>query len=56
MDGEEYLFEGIVRGDIATEEHGEGGFGYDPLFYSNELSKTYAEASSEEKNRLTGNQ
>ena len=29
--GKEYLFEGIVRGEIASEERGEGGFGYDPV-------------------------
>lgn len=53
MDGEEYLFEGIVRGDIATEEHGEGGFGYDPLFYPEGGAKTFAEMSAEAKNEIS---
>lgn len=53
MDGEEYLFEGIVRGDIATEEHGEGGFGYDPLFFPEGGVKTFAEMSAEAKNEIS---
>ncbi|MBQ5900046.1 MAG: RdgB/HAM1 family non-canonical purine NTP pyrophosphatase [Alistipes sp.] len=53
MDGEEYLFEGIVRGDIATEEHGVGGFGYDPLFFPEGGAKTFAEMSAEAKNEIS---
>ena len=53
MDGEEYLFEGIVRGDIATEEHGVGGFGYDPLFFPEGGAKTFAEISAEAKNEIS---
>ena len=53
MDGEEYLFEGVVRGDIATEEHGEGGFGYDPLFFPEGGAKTFAEMSAEAKNEIS---
>lgn len=32
QNGEEHLFEGIVEGEIATEERGTEGFGYDPVF------------------------
>ena len=53
LDGKEYLFEGIVRGDIATEEHGEGGFGYDPLFFPEGGEKTFAEMSAEAKNEIS---
>ena len=53
MDGKEYLFEGVVRGDIATEEHGEGGFGYDPLFFPEGGEKTFAEMSSKAKNEIS---
>ena len=53
IDGKEYLFEGIVRGDIATEEHGEGGFGYDPLFFPEGGEKTFAEMSAEAKNEIS---
>ena len=53
LDSKEYLFEGIVRGDIATEEHGEGGFGYDPLFFPEGGEKTFAEMSAEAKNEIS---
>lgn len=53
LDGEEYLFEGIVRGAIATEQHGEGGFGYDPLFYPEGGDRTFAQMSGEEKNAIS---
>jgi XTP/dITP diphosphohydrolase len=53
IDGKEYLFEGIVRGNIATEEHGEGGFGYDPLFFPEGGEKTFAEMSAEAKNEIS---
>ena len=53
MDGKEYLFEGIVRGDIACEEHGAGGFGYDPLFLPEGGAMTFAEMSAEAKNEIS---
>ncbi len=46
-------FEGIVNGVIAEEIHGEGGFGYDPVFIEDTLKKTYASMSQEEKNRVS---
>ena len=45
--------EGRVDGVITNEERGENGFGYDSLFFSNELGKTFAEASPEEKNAIS---
>ena len=53
MGGKEYLFEGIVRGRIATEQHGEGGFGYDPLFYYEPFGKTFAEVELSKKNEVS---
>lgn len=53
MGGKEYLFEGIVRGQIATEQHGEGGFGYDPLFVPEGYDRTFAQMSAEEKNAIS---
>jgi XTP/dITP diphosphohydrolase len=44
---------GEVEGQILEEERGEGGFGYDPLFYVASLGKTFAELSSEEKNAIS---
>ncbi len=43
------VFEGSCRGRIETEAKGTGGFGYDPLFYSYDLEKTFGEASEKEK-------
>jgi XTP/dITP diphosphohydrolase len=42
-----------VHGSIALEPRGAGGFGYDPVFFSPELGKTFAEAGAEEKDRLS---
>ena len=44
---------GRVEGVILREERGNEGFGYDSLFYSYELKKTFAEASQEEKNSVS---
>ena len=51
--GREMLFEGIVRGTIAREEHGEGGFGYDPLFIPEGSDLTFAQMSGERKNAVS---
>ena len=45
--------EGSVEGTILEERKGNGGFGYDPLFYSYELKKTFGEATEEEKNGVS---
>ena len=52
-DKDPLLFEGIATGYIADEPFGEGGFGYDPIFVSDELNKTYAEMTQEEKNKVS---
>lgn len=44
---------GRVEGEILQEERGTEGFGYDSLFYSYELKKTFAEATQEEKNSVS---
>ena len=51
--GEEYLFEGVVRGEISHEELGDGGFGYDPLFIPEDKSVTFAEMTADEKNSIS---
>lgn len=38
-----------MEGYIIEELHGDGGFGYDPLFFYEPLDKTFAELTSEEK-------
>lgn len=52
-DGRELTAEGSVEGTILEEERGTGGFGYDPLFFSPELGKTFAEATPEQKNSVS---
>lgn len=44
---------GTIEGRIGYEERGEGGFGYDPIFYLPEYGKTTAELSEEEKNSIS---
>jgi XTP/dITP diphosphohydrolase len=41
------------EGEILRERRGTGGFGYDPLFYSRDLRKTFAEANPDEKNAIS---
>ena len=45
--------EGRWQGEIAAAPRGDGGFGYDPLFYLPELARTAAELAPEQKNRLS---
>ncbi len=52
-DGKILSAEGKTYGDILTEERGGNGFGYDPLFYSDDLKKTFAEATDGEKNAVS---
>ncbi len=47
------VFRGTVEGYIKEELSGNGGFGYDPLFYYPQLNKTFGEASAEEKNKIS---
>lgn len=47
--GEETLFDGMVEGKIGMEKVGTEGFGYDPIFYPEESTRTFAEMSLNEK-------
>ena len=51
--GEYFKVTGDVKGYIIEELHGEGGFGYDPLFFYEPLNKTFAQLTSEEKNQIS---
>lgn len=53
LNGEEHLFEGIVRGEIATEKRGTEGFGYDPVFIPENMGKTFAELGTDVKNTIS---
>ncbi|MDR2684196.1 MAG: non-canonical purine NTP diphosphatase [Prevotellaceae bacterium] len=48
-----HCFEGIIRGKIAMERYGNGGFGYDSVFIPEGYSKTFAELPAGEKNRVS---
>lgn len=52
-DGTELVTTGEVKGQILTEPVGENGFGYDPIFLSDELKKSFAQATDEEKNSVS---
>jgi XTP/dITP diphosphohydrolase len=45
--------EGICRGEILTAPRGEGGFGYDPVFYVPSRGKSFAELSPDEKHAIS---
>ena len=51
--GIELTWEGTAEGIILTEPRGSNGFGYDPVFWSPELQKTFAETEPDEKNRFS---
>jgi XTP/dITP diphosphohydrolase len=49
----ETTVEGVVEGVLLEAPRGEGGFGYDPLFFYPPLGRGFAELSAEEKNRVS---
>ena len=51
--GEFFTVRGEVRGRMLREYHGNGGFGYDPMFYYEPFGKTFAEVTPEEKNAVS---
>ena len=50
---DKYVFEGIEKGYITEKIEGENGFGYDPIFFSNSLNKTFGNATEKEKNAVS---
>jgi XTP/dITP diphosphohydrolase len=53
IDDETHLFEGRVDGHILTAPDGDGGFGYDPIFQPEGWKKSFAQATSQEKNAIS---
>lgn len=52
-DGREIITEGRVEGEILESEQGNGGFGYDPLFFCTEINQCFGLATPEEKNAVS---
>ncbi|MBU0663526.1 MAG: XTP/dITP diphosphatase [Proteobacteria bacterium] len=51
--GPALTYEGSCEGILLEERRGESGFGYDPIFYFEDLGKTFAECTMEEKNKVS---
>ena len=53
LNGKQFSFEGICKGEILDKKQGEKGFGYDPIFKPNGFNQSFAEMNSEEKNKIS---
>ena len=49
INNQQYIFEGVVKGEITLKKSGNQGFGYDPIFQPEGSSTTFAEMSLEQK-------
>lgn len=52
LNGKQYLFTGIAKGEITLAKTGTNGFGYDPIFKPENFDKTFAELPLETKNTI----
>jgi len=53
IDQKEYIFEGIVNGNISETESGESGFGYDPVFIPDGYESSFAQMDLTQKNQIS---
>jgi XTP/dITP diphosphohydrolase len=53
IEGKPKLFEGVVKGTISERRIGDNGFGYDPVFIPEGYSKSFAQMTREEKNKIS---
>jgi XTP/dITP diphosphohydrolase len=53
LNGNQHVFEGIIKGEIINEKRGSEGFGYDPIFIPNGYDKTFAEMPIAEKSKIS---
>ena len=53
LDGEEYSFEGQVKGEILYQKTGDDGFGYDPIFKPIGYDQSFAEMTMKQKNEIS---
>ena len=53
LDGKEYFFEGVIKGEIIKEKRGDSGFGYDPVFMPEGYDRTFAELGNDIKKQIS---
>ncbi len=53
LNGNEFVFEGIINGVLTDKKSGVNGFGYDPIFIPDGYQQTFAEISFEVKNKIS---
>ena len=53
IEGKEYYFEGVVKGEIIEHPKGDTGFGYDPIFQPEGYNRTFAELGDDVKNKIS---
>ncbi|RXP52345.1 non-canonical purine NTP diphosphatase [Lutibacter sp. HS1-25] len=53
IDGKQFIFEGICKGQILTAKQGDSGFGYDPIFMPNGFNNSFAEMSMTQKGAIS---
>lgn len=53
LEGKQYLFEGVCKGEILNEKKGDKGFGYDPIFKPEGYDQSFAEMPLTTKNKIS---
>jgi XTP/dITP diphosphohydrolase len=53
IQGNQFTFDGVCKGQILTKKTGNSGFGYDPIFMPNGFNKSFAEMSISEKGNIS---
>jgi XTP/dITP diphosphohydrolase len=53
LEGKEYFFEGVVKGEVLKQKTGKDGFGYDPIFRPLGYKESFAEMSIAQKNEIS---
>ena len=53
IEGKQFVFEGICKGQILTKKQGDSGFGYDPIFMPTGFDKSFAEMNMIEKGAIS---
>lgn len=53
IDGKQFIFDGVCKGEILKNKQGEKGFGYDPIFKPEGYAVSFAEMSPSQKNEIS---